>query len=219
MKYVLMFLAVMLGTLARGSNVVWNFVGSGDYSQTGSLFYMGRDLTGYLDNTSGSAFRSLQVSLYAETLLDSTVVRISDVSCNTITSITWTRSEIGDLISPAGFGDGQQSLFSTEYTGGSGNMSAAKGSSFFLSFQVNELVQDYDPEIGYGDYRRGDSYYGWVEFTATNDGRLTVGESAIDLDGGAMIVGGGAIPEPTSGLLLLFGVAALALKRNLSDYV
>ncbi len=47
------------------------------------------------------------------------------------------------------------------------------------------------------------------------DGSLRVGASAIDLDGGPMIVGGGsAIPEPSSVLLLLAGGALLVLRRR-----
>ena len=57
--------------------------------------------------------------------------------------------------------------------------------------------------------------YGWVELNLSDDGVLSVGHSAWDLDGGAMVVGGGsATPEPTSGVLLLFGVALLGLRRR-----
>ena len=42
--------------------------------------------------------------------------------------------------------------------------------------------------------------------------------SAINLDGGPMIVGGGAweggIPEPSGGMLFLLGLAALGLRRS-----
>lgn len=56
--------------------------------------------------------------------------------------------------------------------------------------------------------------YGWVGLQATGDGNLFVVASAIDLDGGPMIVGGGsATPEPSCGLLLLLGAGLLALRR------
>ena len=46
------------------------------------------------------------------------------------------------------------------------------------------------------------------------DYNLVIASSAIDLDGGPMIVGGGAIPEPSSGVLLLLGTIILALRRK-----
>lgn len=54
--------------------------------------------------------------------------------------------------------------------------------------------------------------YGWAEFQMGTDGRLEVLQSALGLDGQAMVVG--AIPEPSSALLLLVGLAGLVLRRR-----
>lgn len=56
-------------------------------------------------------------------------------------------------------------------------------------------------------------YYGWAEYAVSEDGTFKILNSAIDFDGGGMIVGSGAVPEPTSGLLLLLGIAGLVLRR------
>ena len=49
-------------------------------------------------------------------------------------------------------------------------------------------------------------------------GKVTLLGSAIDLDGGPMVVGGGAweggIPEPSGGMLVLLGAAMLGLRRK-----
>ena len=59
--------------------------------------------------------------------------------------------------------------------------------------------------------------YGWVSIEVDDDGIPYLVHSAIDLDGGPMIVGGGAweggIPEPSGGILFLLGMAVLGLRR------
>ena len=66
----------------------------------------------------------------------------------------------------------------------------------------------------------GDEMYGWIRLRVIDMyGKASIADmSAIDLEGGPMIVGGGAweggTPEPASGLLLLCGGALLALRRR-----
>ena len=54
--------------------------------------------------------------------------------------------------------------------------------------------------------------YGWLQLGIDQTGVLYLGPNAYDLDGGPMVVGGGAweggIPEPSGGILFLLGVAA-----------
>ena len=61
--------------------------------------------------------------------------------------------------------------------------------------------------------------YGWAEcsiqeFSEQGPISIKVLNSAFDADGGGMIVG--AVPEPTSELLLLLGIAGIALRRRKS---
>ena len=67
--------------------------------------------------------------------------------------------------------------------------------------------------------RTGVYLYGWVSLTVDENGIPKVTGSAIDLDGGPMVVGGGAwtggIPEPSSGILVLLGVTSLLLHRRI----
>ncbi|MCQ2391422.1 MAG: PEP-CTERM sorting domain-containing protein [Kiritimatiellae bacterium] len=54
---------------------------------------------------------------------------------------------------------------------------------------------------------------GWLQLSLSSDGLLTMPYVAM-MDEGPLIVGGGAIPEPSGGLLFLLGGAALALWRR-----
>lgn len=56
--------------------------------------------------------------------------------------------------------------------------------------------------------------YGWVALALDSDSEPTVLASAWDVDGGAMYVGGGAVPEPTGAMLALVGMAVLASRRK-----
>ena len=66
--------------------------------------------------------------------------------------------------------------------------------------------------------RTGVYLYGWVSLGVDENGIPVLTGSAIDLDGGPMIVGGGAwtggIPEPSGGMLFLLGMAMLGLRRR-----
>jgi hypothetical protein len=63
------------------------------------------------------------------------------------------------------------------------------------------------------DYARFETpRYGWVELGLDGDGLLKVYSSAWDIDGDAIVVG--AIPEPTSGMFLIFGLTVLGLRRR-----
>ena len=63
-----------------------------------------------------------------------------------------------------------------------------------------------------------DEYWGWVELQGNQTDGLSVVSSALSKDG-PLIVGGGLAdpdptPEPTSGMLIVLGVAGLALRRK-----
>ena len=86
----------------------------------------------------------------------------------------------------------------------------AEGGSQYFKF----VLQDFDEAYAYltGEAQSIPSlYYGWMEYSYDQNG-FKILRSAIGLDGQVVLVG--SIPEPTSGLLILVGIAALALKRT-----
>ena len=81
----------------------------------------------------------------------------------------------------------------------------------------SRFAGDYSVVIGMGEtkYFAVKSYgaVGWVELL--NDGdEIKIASSMLDFDGGPVVIGGGAIPEPSTAMLLLIGCAGLSLRRR-----
>ena len=74
---------------------------------------------------------------------------------------------------------------------------------------VVEDVDDYNHSVPEPRYA-----YGWMHLLVNDDMSMSLESSAMGLDGQAMVVGEGAIPEPTTGSLLAMGLVLLALKRR-----
>lgn len=132
---------------------------------------------------------------------------------------TWMLACAGDILDASYFTDGPIFAY-RDLEGRGGTMTAvSKDSAFYLGVKVEELTSDWpeDWDGNWSDTRlyTGKYDYAWVMLDVDADGRLSLRSSALDLDGGPMIVGGGsAIPEPSGGLLFLLGGAALALRRR-----
>ena len=81
----------------------------------------------------------------------------------------------------------------------------------YLAFACSDVIAYSSPEVA-------PVVYGWVELIVDENGNVIAASSAADLDGGPMVVGGGAwdgnIPEPSGGLLFLLGAATLGLRRK-----
>lgn len=75
-----------------------------------------------------------------------------------------------------------------------------------------DILVDNPVYIAFQNEFAGGTRYGWFQIGVDQAGELNILSSAWDLDGDAIVVG--AIPEPTSGMLVLLGMAALALKRR-----
>ena len=109
----------------------------------------------------------------------------------------WVVAEGGDTVDESYISTGHLVL-DAYYTDASKieyhTMSAAKGSTFYLAL----IVDDAD-------------YYGWLAIDVDSEGGLHLAHSALSTEPGIVV---GAIPEPSSAMLLLLGFAGLALRRQ-----
>ena len=194
---------LLLCNAAVASNVRWDFVEAECYPAGETALQE----TLKLEDSSSVAF-----SLFFTASASGKNVTLSGFTCNLATAITWVQMLAEDIVCSSAFGDGIPSLFSTEYSGATGEFQARKNEPFYLAFQVFQLVEDYETF----EMSRGNAYYGWVEFYVSDTTKVEILASAVDIGGGAMIVGGGAaaIPEPSSLVLVLIGLAGLALRHR-----
>ena len=127
-----------------------------------------------------------------------------------MSSSMWIVAEVGEVINAEAILQSTEFLFKSASYGQS-----TVDYSLFVDCDAPSYIVFYD-EAFLVDLTTTETMqaFGWVEIINDN-GNIAVGSSAYMLAGGSLYVGGGeAIPEPTSGLLLLLGVAGLTLRRK-----
>ena len=110
----------------------------------------------------------------------------------------WVRAEKGDVVNDGFLHSGEMVLdayYSDRTEIEHGSVTAMKDSTFYLAL----IVDDAD-------------YYGWLAIDVDKDGMLTLSHSVLSDTEGILVVG--AIPEPSSAVLMLVGLAWLALRRR-----
>ena len=138
-----------------------------------------------------------------------------DISCqHWVTAQNWFLANKGDTV------DGSTTRFRSEgeyllrhEMGDGANIDAGTffvdDTSIYLAFVCSDTPYgtSYPPFV-----------YGWIELGVDKEGSVSIHSSAYDLDGGPMVVGGGAytggIPEPSGWVLMLLGLATLGLRRR-----
>ena len=97
-----------------------------------------------------------------------------------------------------------------------GSLDVEVGESFFLGVNTGSSE---DFGSGYGDsvvsFDAIRQHFGWGEFLINQNGELQILDSAVAYDLGGIVIGTStAIPEPSSGLLMLAGTAFPFLRRS-----
>ena len=202
--------AIFVCRSAMGANVAWNGFGMMDMSA-----FTGKNT--YLVGCDGADGR-----FCAEVIL----TLVGDGNHRTVTgsggvdgfSGKWIVASLGAVIDAVCFGSVSDPLVATELAVSSGTpVQVDVPGTYYLAVQVETLT---DADVGFADASRytGEFLYGWVALALDEYGMPTIQASAIDLDGGPMVVGGGAYtdatPEPSAGLLFLIGLAVLGLRRR-----
>ena len=97
-----------------------------------------------------------------------------------------------------------------------GSLDVEVGESFFLGVNTGSSEDFFSGVGGFGvPFDSIRQHFGWGEFLINQNGELQILDSAVAYDLGGIVIGTStAIPEPSSGLLMLAGTAFPFLRRS-----
>ena len=190
-KLMIALAAVAVGFAANAASFTWK--------ATSGYLYDGADTPAKI--TSGTAYLMFVTSAYTQADLVSAYYAADGDSAATLTAM----SASGALASGSGtIGDNAR----IDVTASTSTLAGADGTVYFVVFNDDKMYVSITADSLY------DAMSGEAEATF---GKVTT-SSKLSLDAGADYSSAGwytaAVPEPTSGLLLLVGAAMLALKRK-----
>ena len=160
---------------------------------------------------------ALLVQLFVEDV-SSVDVKVN-ISCqHWVTAQNWFVMNKGDMVNDATTRFQEEDKYLIRHEMGDG--ANIDNGTFYMENNTSLYLAFVCSDIPYG-VSQPPYVYGWIELEVNNEGNIVINSSAYDLDGGPMIVGGGAwegdIPEPSGGILFLLGAAALGLRRRSQD--
>ena len=211
MRIVIAVLMVVLceGVIAATAN--W----SGVSVMTGGNYY--GDVANYSMGGVVRGRAEIHSEFFAHTEGEKLYMRHMDFSLEDIepTFNWWAFAVYGDIIGEENFNSLKhiEDFYGNDvYTGGT---LVENPDDFYMAFKVSEVIWDGVEH----EYVAGQTWYGWVHVSIDEKLEMTLLGDGINLYGGAVTVGEGAIPEPVSGLLLLVGGALLVLRRRRRESV
>lgn len=211
----LIYIAVMAFSFcAQGSAVLWNGVELAKYDHGGGdadyvLWWNGSGTS--TSGVSGSCSLQVMMTIVAFDNVDYCCISSYDYD-QTATGVTanWLQANQGDIAEALTTRNRKYYFNHCHLDHETGwenrDIYSELDSDIYLIFAVGS-TEDYNNNIP-----DPNCLYGWAHLEVNKNGELGLLESAIGLDGQSMIVG--AIPEPSSGLLLILGLSLLSLRRK-----
>ena len=196
----------MICRVAFAATAHWTGISLRNWGTTGGHYGLYGDIYG--ENNTHAWFLT---DLYGHVENDDFYLKHMDFSKESMepTYNWWALVLYGDVVSSATFDTFTriEDFRSNDlYTGGT---LVNNPDDFYMAFKVSEVLLENN------EYVEGHTWYGWVHVSVDDDLRMTLLGADINLSGGAATVG--AIPEPSSALLLLVGGALLGLRRKLPN--
>jgi len=197
-------------SILEAGTVLWNAftaVNDGIGGQTVELHSYGFDVSFHV---TAYDMKGFYLTARANDSRQGTLAPIS-----TFISGAWMSAYIGDLSGPETLLDKGEYFFNELHGVSSSSqktdIAITEGDSQYLKF----VLQDFDEAYAYltGQASEIQSlYFGWMEYKY-DDGAFRILNSVIGLEGQSLTVG--AIPEPSSAVLLLLGCVGLLLRRHI----
>ena len=208
MKYFIIVFLFVLCSSAIGASAYWTGISLNNYDRSSST---SRDyaFSGDIYGAEGKSAWILS-DIYGHVENGNLYLKHMDFSLESMdaTFNWWALALYGDVVSEETFSALAhiEDFYGNDlYTGGT---IVEDPTDFYMAFKVSEVL------IENHEYVAGQTWYGWVHVSIDDNLDMRLLGDGINLDGGAVMVGEGGTPEPTSGLLLLLGGALLALRRR-----
>lgn len=210
MKKVLILLVVTVKLLALGATASWSGVARQIWGDTEDPSTTVSSIKGWVRGDDGVG-ATIQGNIFTRTGIGGTYIKSLDYShvaapLNTI----WMLALYGDVLDSSTLSSFKQVELSQYSDLGVGGDKIANPANFYLAF----VAENWDDYVS--DASNPHIWYGWVNVGVNGDGALDVFSSGINLYGGAVRIGEGDIPEPSTCVLMLLGLACVCLSRRYS---